>query len=60
MKHINEIVQEDKGGKGAENCVCNMEWRGTHENEWGDCVCYTEEQKETKKETANTVAEKVS
>jgi hypothetical protein len=60
MKHTNEIAQEDKGVKGGENCVCNMEWRGTHDDEWGDCVCYTEEQKETKMATRDTLAEKVS
>ncbi len=32
-----------KEKKVTETCVCNMEWRGTHGDEWSDCICYTEE-----------------
>ncbi len=44
-----EKVTNGKGKKVTYTCVCDNEWRGTHNNEWGDCVCYTEEQVEAEK-----------
>lgn len=29
-------------------CVCDMEWRGLHDNEWSDCLCTPEEEKRPK------------
>lgn len=41
MEHSKEEVEkaQNKGQKDTETCVCNMEWRGTHDDEWGDCLC---------------------
>ncbi len=47
MKHTKEEMKNtaDLGEKETQTCVCNMEWRGSHEDAWGDCVCYPDEQK---------------
>ncbi|MEN8258666.1 MAG: hypothetical protein ABFS09_12460 [Thermodesulfobacteriota bacterium] len=44
---VKKIDKKDK--KVTYTCVCNMEWRGTHDNEWGDCVCYPEEGNKSEK-----------
>ncbi len=51
MKHQKEEVKktEGKGKKETYTCVCNMEWRGTHDGEWGDCICCPEGEVEAKK-----------
>lgn len=36
-------TKQKKGANVSHTCVCNSEWRGTHENQWGDCVCYRDE-----------------
>ncbi len=46
MAHKKEVAKQGKGKKVTYTCVCNMEWRGTHDGEWGDCVCYSDEQTE--------------
>lgn len=56
MKDKNKVVKKahgkgkEKGKKVTYTCVCDMEWRGTHFDEWGDCVCYPDEQDKDKTE----------
>ena len=50
MKTKKEAVKktDKKDQKVTYTCVCNMEWRGPHGNEWDDCVCYPDETKSAK------------
>lgn len=40
MENKKNVVEKGKDRKTTYTCVCSMEWRGMHDNEWGDCICY--------------------
>ena len=51
MERKKEVANTDKvkSKKVTYTCVCNMEWRGTHDNEWGDCICYSDDEDKSDK-----------